>query len=183
MATQSPFSWLEDFLQKSSANFQPPAWVVDETQRRIVLLLNHILMQEPEATRRLARQKGLTVLFQWRAFTLQLLATPAGLLDRAEPSHVPDLTFTLTESSPVAMAQGVMRGDKPAIQIVGDVQLASEINWLIENVRWDVEEDLSRIVGDAPAHAIGQVARRMVDALREFLGRKSAQNSSNGLST
>ena len=59
MATQSPFLFLEELLQKSSANFQPPAWVVDETQRRIVLLLNHILMQEPEATRRLARHKGL----------------------------------------------------------------------------------------------------------------------------
>jgi ubiquinone biosynthesis protein UbiJ len=183
MATQSPFSWLEDFLQKNSVNFHPPAWVVDETQRRIVLLLNHILMQEPEATRRLARQKGLTVLFQWRAFTLQLVATPAGLLDRAAPSTAPDLTFALTEPSPLAMAQGAMRGDKPAIQIVGDVQLASEVNWLIENVRWDVEEDLSRIVGDAPAHAMGQVARRMVAALREFVARRPGQGSSKGLST
>jgi ubiquinone biosynthesis protein UbiJ len=81
------------------------------------------------------------------------------------------------------MAQGVMRGDKPAIQIVGDVQLASEVNWLIENVRWDVEEDLSRIVGDAPAHAMGQVARRMVAALREFVARRPGQGSSKGLST
>jgi ubiquinone biosynthesis accessory factor UbiJ len=183
MATQSPFSLLEDILQKRSFNFQPPVWVVDEVQRRVVLLLNHILMQEKEATRRLARQKGLTVLFQWREFTLQLVATPAGLLDRASSSTSPDLTFTVTEASPMVLAQGVMRGDKPAIQIVGDVQLASEVNWLIENVRWDVEEDLSRIVGDAPAHAIGQVARRMAAALREFLARRPGQPSSHGLST
>jgi len=31
---------------------------VDEAHRQIVLLLNHVLMQEPQATERLARQKG-----------------------------------------------------------------------------------------------------------------------------
>jgi ubiquinone biosynthesis accessory factor UbiJ len=183
MATQSPFSLLEDFLQKSSANFQPPAWVVDEAQRRIVLLLNHVLMQEKEATQRLVRQKGATVLFQWRALAFQLVVTPAGLLDRVAPSQSPDLTFTVTQASPLALVQGAMRGDKPAIQIVGDVQLAAEVNWLIENVRWDVEEDLSRIVGDAPAHAMGQAARRLIGALREFLSRGRGRTPSNGIST
>jgi ubiquinone biosynthesis protein UbiJ len=125
----------------------------------------------------------LTVLFQWRVFTLHLVATPAGLLDRVAHFAAADLTFTLTESSPLVLAQGVMRGNKPAIQIVGDVQLASEVNWLIENVRWDVEEDLSRIVGDAPAHALGQMARRMADGLRDFLARSPRQSSSPGLST
>ena len=183
MATQSPFSWLEDVLQSRSANLHPPVWVIDEIQRRIVLLLNHVLMQEPEATRRLVRQQGMTVLFRWREFTLQLAATPAGLLDRALPSTVPDLTLTLTESSPLALVQDVMQGDKPAMQIVGNVQLASEVNWLIENVRWDVEEDLSRIMGDAPAHAIGQTARRMVAALREFVSRRPGSPPSSGLSS
>ena len=56
--------------------------MVDEVQRRIVLLLNHILMQEPEAMARLVRQKGSVVQMQWRAFAIKLVATPAGLLDR-----------------------------------------------------------------------------------------------------
>ena len=60
------------------------------------------------------------------------------------------------------LAQAALRGDKPAVRIAGDVQFAAEINWLVEHVRWDLEEDLSRLVGDAPAHAIGDVVRRMV---------------------
>jgi ubiquinone biosynthesis protein UbiJ len=32
--------------------------VVEEVQRRLVLLANHVLMQEPEAQARLARQAG-----------------------------------------------------------------------------------------------------------------------------
>ena len=54
------------------------------------------------------------------------------------------------------------------MRIAGDVQFAAEINWLVDHVRWDMEEDLSRLIGDAPAHAIGQGMRRMTDALRKF---------------
>ena len=171
MATQSPFSLLEGFLQNLlSPGFQAPVWVIDETQRRIVLLLNHILLQETEATSRLARQKGRVVLVQWRAFTLKLLATPAGLLDRAAAEAKPDLVLALTEESPLVLAQGALRGDRPTVRIEGDVQLAAEVNWLVDHVAWDIEEDLSRVIGDAPAHTLGQVARSMASALRELLG-------------
>ena len=45
-------------VNQLAANFQPPAWVVDEGVNRLVLFLNHVLMSEPEAMARLARQKG-----------------------------------------------------------------------------------------------------------------------------
>ncbi len=68
------------------------------------------------------------------------------------------------------MAQAALRGDKPAVRIEGDVQLAAEVNWLVDHVRWDLEEDLARVIGDAPAHALGQAARGLAQALRQFVG-------------
>jgi ubiquinone biosynthesis accessory factor UbiJ len=144
--------------------------MVLEVQRRMVLLLNHVLMQEPEATARLARQKGNVVLVQWRDFALRLLATPAGLLDFADLQTKPALTLWITQESPLALLEAVLRGDKPEVRIEGDVQLAAEVNWLVDHVRWDLEEDLSRIIGDGPAHTVGQAARSMVQALRQFVG-------------
>jgi ubiquinone biosynthesis protein UbiJ len=170
MATQSPFPFLDDLFSRLTSSLQPPAWVVEEVQRRLVLLANHVLMQEPEAQARLARQAGRLVEARWRAFVVRLVATPAGLLDVAAPGGQPDLTLTVTEESPWELAQAALRGDKPAVRIAGDVQFAAEINWLVEHVRWDLEEDLSRLVGDAPAHAIGDIGRRMVTALRQFAG-------------
>lgn len=170
MATPSPFLLFENLAQSVAAKVQPPPWAVDEVQRRIVLLLNHVLMQEPAATARLVRQKGSVVLVQWRSFFIRFLITPAGLLDLASPDAHPDLSLTATDESAAAIAQALLRGDKPAIRIEGDVQLAAEINWLVDHVRWDVEEDLSRVVGDAPAHALAQVARRMAAVLRQFAG-------------
>ena len=175
MATQSPYSLLEGFLQNLPfPSFQPPVWAVDEVQRRIVLLLNHILLREKEASSRLVTQKGRVVLMQWRSFDIKLIATPAGLLDRAPAEAKPDLVLALTEESPFALAQVALRGDKPVVRIEGDVQLAAEVNWLVDHVRWDIEEDLSRVIGDAPAHALGQAARGMAQALRQFLGTSAA---------
>ena len=175
MATQSPFSILEGFFQKLPLpNMQAPNWAINEVQRRVVLLLNHVLMQEREAMTRLAHQRGQTMLAQWRMFNFKLVATPAGLLDLAEPGAVPDLVMTVTENSPLALAQATLRGDKPAVHIEGNVQLAAEVNWLVEHVRWDLEEDLARVVGDVPAHTMSQIAQSFSAGLRQFLAKAAS---------
>jgi ubiquinone biosynthesis accessory factor UbiJ len=174
MATQSPSSFLDQIFDRMGQALQPPSWVVEEMQRRLVLMLNHVLQQEPEAQARLKRQSGRVMEAHWRQFNVRLQATPAGLLDLAPPTQLPDLQFTLTDESPIALAQSAFRGEKPAVRIAGDVQLAAEVQWLVDHVRWDLEEDLSRIIGDAPAHTFAQVVRRMADALRQFAGRGPA---------
>jgi len=169
MSTPPPASFLESLVDAIGSRFAPPPWAVHEAQHRLVLLLNHVLMQEPQAMDRLRRQAGRIVEGRWRAFSIRLLATPAGLLDLASQAAAPDLTLTVTEESPLKLAQAALRGDKPAVRIAGDVQFAAEVNWLVDHVRWDLEEDLARLVGDAPAHTAAQVARGMADALRRFV--------------
>jgi ubiquinone biosynthesis protein UbiJ len=170
MATQSPFSLLTDALGKITGNLKAPEWLVDEVQHRVVLFLNHVLMQEPEAQARLAKQQGRVVRAQWRDFSLQLAATPAGLWERA-PQATPDLLLTVTETSPLDLARNATQGARPAVRIEGDVQFAAEVNWLVDHVRWDLEEDLSRLIGDAPAHMLGKLGRSMAEALRNFVGK------------
>ncbi len=171
MATQSPFSLLEGFLQNFSLPFKPPAWAIDEAHRRIVLLLNHVLMQEPQAMERLVRQKGSVVRLQWRDMTFVVVVTPAGLLDVAAADAQTDLSLVVTDESPFDIAQRLMAGDKPGVRIEGDVQLAADVSWLIDHVRWDLEEDMARLVGDAPAHGLMQAARAIAHALQQFVGR------------
>jgi ubiquinone biosynthesis protein UbiJ len=171
MATQSPFSFVEGFLQNLNLPIAPPDWVVKESHRRVVLLLNHVLMQEPVAMDRLVRIQGRVVLVCWRNFNFKLVVTPAGLLDLGATEATADLTLTMTQESPFEVAQALMQGDKPAVRIEGDVQLAAEVNWLVDHVRWDLEEDLARVMGDAPAHTLVQMARSMVQALAQFVSK------------
>jgi ubiquinone biosynthesis protein UbiJ len=169
MATQSPFSLLESFLQDFKLPFTPPAWAVEESQRRIVLLINHVLMQEPQATARLARQKGRVILVQWQSLNFKVALTPAGLMDLAQADVPSDLVLTLTGSSPVALVKGLLQGGKPEVHVQGDVQLAAEVNWITDHVRWDVEADLARIVGDVPAHMAVETCRKIAQALGHFV--------------
>jgi ubiquinone biosynthesis protein UbiJ len=160
-----PFS----FLESIATRFQPPAWVVDETQQRLVLFLNHVLMQEKEAQDRLARKKGSVLHIRWGLFALDLLITPAGLLDLASSAAKPDLLIAVAVDSPWMLLQSTMAGKPPPVKIEGDVQLAAELGWLAENLRWDFEEDLSRVVGDIPAHAMADAARQAGQAVQSFL--------------
>src|SRR3569833_831009 len=98
MATPStPFPFLNDLFERLAGGLQPPPWMVDEVQRRIVLLVNHVLLQAPEAQARLMRQAGRVLEARGRVFVIRLAATPAGLLDLAPGETQPDLTLTLTE--------------------------------------------------------------------------------------
>ena len=119
---------------------------------------------------RLARQRGRVARVQWRIFSMALQVTPAGLFDLAPAEAVADLRLEVSETSPLSLAGSALRGDKPTIRIEGDVQFAAEINWLVDHVRWDVEEDMARVIGDAPARAVASVVGRAVQALRSFVG-------------
>ena len=159
------------FFESLATRFQPPAWVVDETQQRLVLFLNHVLAQEKQAQDRLQRQKGRIVRVKLGVFSLDMIVTPAGLLDLAPAAAKPDLVLTVTMDSPQSVAQAVMTGKPPPVSIEGDVQLAAEVGWLADNLRWDVEEDLARVIGDAPAHAIADAVRRLASSLKQFVAK------------
>ena len=171
MATQSPFSWAAQALPQVLERMQPPTWAVDETLNRLVLFLNHVLMSEPEAMQRLARHKGQRIELLWQKWHLQLQATPAGLLERVQGEGF-DLRLTVVDDNPMDLLTVLARGDKPKVRIEGDVQLAAEVNWLIDNVRWDAEEDLARLIGDAPAHTLAQLGRQALAALKGFVAGK-----------
>lgn len=149
--------------------FKPPAWLMNELQDKLVIVLNHVLAQEPAALERLRRQQGRQLAVAWREHHLQWRITPAGLLERATDQQTADLRVQISENSPLTLMRGLAKGDKPAMRIEGDVMLASEVNWLVDHVRWDAEEDLSRIVGDAAAHSMVSMAKRVMQALSEFV--------------
>jgi ubiquinone biosynthesis protein UbiJ len=67
------------------------------------------------------------------------------------------------------LVKGLLQGGKPEVHVQGDVQLAAEVNWITDHVRWDVEADLARIVGDVPAHMAVETCRKIAQALGHFV--------------
>jgi len=126
------------------------------------LLLNHVISREPVAMTRLAVHQGCAIRVQARGWPgllpappdLLLGITPAGLLERLE--HVPEdaLSLALDASNPAGLALGALLGQKPSVQVQGDAALAGEISWLMDNLRWDIEDDLAKLVGAVPARQL-----------------------------
>ena len=77
----------------------------------------------------------------------------------------------------MGLLQTALAGEKPQVRIEGDIQWAGELNWLVDHVRWDLEEDLSRVLGDAPAHMVVSGARQLVQALQAFVARRQPDDS------
>lgn len=167
-----PFPPLPPGLVEALGALQPPPWLVAELQQRLVLLINHVLQQEPEAMQRLARHRGKAIQMRWSRFDLLVRATAAGLLDLAADAPTPDLRIEVAEPSHLELARTLLAGQRPPVHIEGDVQLAAEVGWLAEHLRWDMEDDLSRLLGDVPAHALGEAARRARSALAAFAARR-----------
>jgi ubiquinone biosynthesis protein UbiJ len=74
--------------------------------------------------------------------------------------HAPDVTLRLT---PGVMLRLAVR-DAAAlndIAVEGDPQLAAALNAIARNLRWDVEEDLSRVFGDIAAHRMVETGRTL----------------------
>ncbi len=130
--------------------FEPP----------VARAINHLLQGAAWARERLRPHAGKSACFNLAPFSIALTILPSGEVADAGAGNVRDVCFTLT----LAVALRVLAGDAGAWQearVEGDTSLARDILHLAQNLRWDVEEDLSRVVGDIAAH-------RMVRAGNHF---------------
>jgi ubiquinone biosynthesis accessory factor UbiJ len=144
---------------------------------RLTLLINHVIAGEPIASQRLRQHAGSSVHLRfdgWPALLPPLPATafritPAGLVewcgdDMPEPA---DLRVAIDASNPALAVARALTGERPRIEVAGDAQLATDVNWLFDNLRWDVEDDLARIVGQGPARELARLGQGIAGALRE----------------
>jgi ubiquinone biosynthesis accessory factor UbiJ len=134
------------------------------------LALNHLLDAEPWARERLAPFAGKTVALHNPPFpALRFVILPGGRLEAG--GEEPALTVTLKPDALFNLARGneyFLR----SIEVAGDPALAAEVMTLARQLRWDVEEDLSKLVGDVAAHRLANAARAFaawqVDAARRL---------------
>lgn len=152
----------------------------------LLAAVNHLLGQHAWARHKLAMHARKHVrfgldgsLFGLPAPELWALISPDGLLvlagaETAPPEPALALLLRPSVEAVFAAARDGAQGLSRHLRVEGDVMLAATLGELVQQVRWDPEEDLSRVVGDAAAHRIGQAAgqaRVIADDLRRRLER------------
>jgi ubiquinone biosynthesis protein UbiJ len=136
--------------------------------------LNRLLQNEPWARERLLPFASETLELRSPPLpTLRFAIAADGRLGIALPSAEPSLVVTIGPGALAAAAKGedhLLR----SIDVAGNARLASEIMFLARHLRWDVEEDLAKVVGDVAAHRLAGLARDAVawhaDAAQRIAG-------------
>ena len=153
---------------------------VPAATQRIILLINHVLRSEDVAMARLRPHAGRSIRLQFQGWpallpalpALLVVITPAGLFewcgDQARTDA--DLTLDVEASNPALELVRSLAGQAPRIRVSGDAGLATDMSWITENLKWDVQDDLAAIIGPAAAHEMARVGRGLAGALRGVIG-------------
>ena len=151
--------------------------------------INHVLAGEPWASAELAKHAGKAIALEMPFGRFAVQINNSGLLEAAR--HVDGsqnldeeelspvrtalvLTISSQALSTLLTSSGSIRENAfKSVTIAGDADLAQLLGRLAGQLRWEYEEDLSKIIGDAPAHfAVAQgkkIASAGKAAGRDFL--------------
>lgn len=120
--------------------------------------VNHVLRSTPLAMERLRRHAGRTVAFHVGPFTFAFTVQTTGEVTAALPAASRDLVVRI----PASLLPRLAAREEAAFRdmdMQGDMELAQEVSFLARHLTWDVEEDLSKVVGDIAAHRVVSTAR------------------------
>jgi ubiquinone biosynthesis protein UbiJ len=136
--------------------------------------LNHLLSQADWARARLAPFAGRRARLAMPPFQLDFAIRDDGYFEAS--TEAADVTMTLPADAPLRALQGTEQLIAAA-SVEGNAHLATELSFVLRNLRWDAEEDLSRLVGDIAAHRLVQGAQAF-GAWQKDTARKLAENVS-----
>jgi ubiquinone biosynthesis protein UbiJ len=130
--------------------------------------INHVLAGEPWASAELAKHAGKAIALEMPFGRFAVQITNSGLLEavrHADSTEISDgeavppirtalvLTISSQALSTLLSSSGPIRENAfKSVTIAGDADLAQLLGRLAGQLRWEYEEDLSKIIGDAPAH-------------------------------
>ena len=131
----------------------------------ITRFLQHICSQNQWSKPYLVPFTGYTIQFNFILIKANIQILEDGSLaiagENSGETSMPEASIYL----PPSLALRIMAGDAAAkmqIKVQGDTHFATEFSKVLQNMRWDVEEDLSRFTGDIAAYKIGNASKQIL---------------------
>lgn len=129
-------------------------------------VLQHLIAQNSWANGILQPFAGKSVRFNIALVNATLVILENGSMAIAGETNIADAHVTI----PPGLLLRLLAQDETArmqIDIAGDTHLAAELAKVLTNMRWDYEEDLSKLVGDVPAFRVGQFTRKVGKTIKD----------------
>jgi ubiquinone biosynthesis protein UbiJ len=121
-------------------------------------VIQHLIAQNSWAAPLLQPFASQSVQLDFVFFKTSLVVLENGSLAIAGVTNIPDATITIAPS----LLLRLMAKDESAklqIKVDGDTHLATALARVLSQIRWDYEDDVSKLLGDIPANKIGEFAR------------------------
>ena len=131
---------------------------------------NHLLAQSGWARKRLMPHSGRTARLDLSpAATLAFSISSDGHLAQWVSDEEPEVVLRLAVADlPRLLSEGV-EGAMGKVRIEGNAEFADALGFVFRHLRWDVEEDLSRLIGDIAAHRLVDTGRKLSEQGRRTL--------------
>ncbi len=127
--------------------------------------LNRALQLDPEALERMIALSGKSIAIEIRGLELVFYLLPAldGVQLAGEIEGQPDAVI---RGGPFSLLHTALTGDRSrlfegAVEIEGDMELGQRVQRLLNRLQPDWEEPLARLLGEVPAHQLGQMGREL----------------------
>ena len=131
----------------------------------ITRLLNHLVNQNSWARAELEPFGGKSVRFNIAPVSAIISILEDGGLALAGDAANAEATISM----PLTVALRILANDEAAhtlVEIDGDSELAAALAKVLRCMTWEYEEDLSRVIGDAPAHQAAEFGRKALAEMR-----------------
>ena len=131
----------------------------DVFSQPLAAALNHLLGRASWARERLIPHAGKTVCFDVIPFRFSLEILHSGKVSACK--HAATTTVELTPALAMRMAATGETAWRE-VNTQGDLALARDVLFIAQNLRWDAEEDLSRVFGDIVAHRLADAGSALL---------------------
>ncbi|MES2024652.1 MAG: SCP2 sterol-binding domain-containing protein [Pseudomonadota bacterium] len=115
--------------------------------------INHLLAQEAWARAKLMPHAGKIAVLDGGVLAMRLKVTSDGMLEAATADEAPTVTIRMQLSDLPLIVQNRERAFS-YVKVEGDADFANTISQLSQSLRWEAEDDLSKVVGDIAATRI-----------------------------
>lgn len=126
----------------------------------VLKAINHLIEQERWAHELLLPREGQSISIALPIGDFQI-AIQEGIFVNEGNTNLSSVILVITQEAIWTFLKEGKSGAMKFVKISGDIDFAADLNRLAVDLKWEVEEDLSKLVGDAPARRVVLESKKM----------------------
>jgi len=122
-------------------------------------IVNHVLFQNDWMKTKLKGFDDKSITINISNVIVNFIIKDGGQIFLTDNCNKPDSTIEMSFKTLISQITNKKIAD---ISIKGDIELAKEVADVLKKIKWDIEEDLSQVIGDVPATELTKIGRKIL---------------------